>query len=414
MPLTSETLPLLSRGMNRKQRLLTVLRAKVFLLREQLEVAEIECKALENELARNLSQPAYSKAGIGNLPTETLLQIFALALLEDHRHIGSLLSVCKRWNGIIVNYPDLWTTISLRITLKRSDMTKELGYYKTCVERSRDKLLTVSISEGKRGMGGYALNPYLIDWLVSGECESLRESIRGVGSSILKRYKALHVSVAKDYMDPHILAGLFAGDTPNISCASFSDLDLDDHDQIVEWTHSLSSSTIKTLSLGSKGTLSRYFKDVTVLDCYGGKNLRRLPSLQSLETLVLRSNGCKDYVEMSIDLPRLRKLSLVGIWNLEILQAFDLPALSCLTFVTGEEINFSPALEVKLVELHWETLRPHRLPKISNELVASLGSVLNKYNTVKIIKVPSFMKHLVLDAFKILADQGMVYVEILG
>jgi hypothetical protein len=296
-------------------------------------------------------------------------------------------------------------------------MTKELEYYKTCVERSGDKLLTVSIGEGRQAMGGYFFNPYKINWPGSGDCNDIWHSIKGVGDAILKRYKALHINVSNRYMDPRILSTLFTGSTPNLCCVSFSYVDLDDH--IVDWRQFLSSSPIKALGLGSKSALfwrTDYFKHVKLLDCYDKKNLRHLSSLSSLETLILRRTQFNDDIdiEMSLRLPHLRKLSLVGIWDTEILEAFELPALSCLTFISQEALNFSAALEVKPVELYWETLPTYKLPKISNELITSLGSVLNKYNTIKMMKVPSFMKQLVLDAFKTLANQGVVYVEILG
>jgi hypothetical protein len=90
--------------------------------------------------------PVYvTESGITALPTELLIEVFSLALIEHyHPRIRHLLLVCKRWKNVILNAPDLWTEIYL-IFSSRDDLDFIKAYYNACSERSGTNLLKVSI-----------------------------------------------------------------------------------------------------------------------------------------------------------------------------------------------------------------------------------------------------------------------------
>jgi hypothetical protein len=138
-----------------KQKLVSLMKIKIKILKDQLEAAENELRGLEAELQPKnrliyfLSSPRTKD--IGNLPEELLVDIFRLALLDDHPRIYDLLLVSKQWNAIVMNTPCLWTTIDLVLPSPSGIGTMESteAYHNACIQRSGDMLLDISFKAGE-------------------------------------------------------------------------------------------------------------------------------------------------------------------------------------------------------------------------------------------------------------------------
>jgi hypothetical protein len=280
------------------------------LLKEQLKTAETEYKIIETELARNLSPSVYLNMGINDLPIEILLEILALSIVECHRDIGNLVAVCRQWNDMIMGCPDFWASPWLTLTSRELGMAKLLAYYTACVKRSRDRLLTVSISSEHFRASLWVQGPR-VDWMDPTYGEKFCRAIKGKNGAIFKRFKALHLNLYGLFMDSRGLSTLFTGHTPNLSSFSVGDPRGD-----MIWKEILKNPPIEVLSSPHDRLLSLggdSFKKLKVLDYLDEGNLPWLSSIPTLESLTMRMYPDSNRtVNKPIRLPRLRKLTLIG------------------------------------------------------------------------------------------------------
>lgn len=395
-----------------KKHLLTVLRAKSALLREQLEAVNNGCKVLEAQLARNISPAVYPTTGIHNLFPELLLEIFRFSLLDSHRHIGNLLMVCKRWYAMVNGFPILWTTPVITVSYGEIDMTRELAYYADCVKHSRDLPLSVIITALSL-FDSLRVRPRgaMVTWDDSAYCEKFWRCVKGKDDGILKRWKSLHITIPFSSMRSKTLAPLFAGRAPNLSCLALNDPFRD-----AIWKPFVTNSPIEFLccdGILTKGPSSNSLKNLKDLECFDDGNLSVLSSIPSLESLIIWSRRAPGTINKAISLPNLRNLKLVGEWDPEVIGKFNLPKLFSITFVTRDNFTLTDAFKASPQELHWETIDDYRLPRIGADFNMSIGSTLAKHKSIKVVRVPRVARDLMLDVFDELINYGGLSMKVM-
>jgi hypothetical protein len=93
---------------------------------------------------------------------------------------------------------------------------------------------------------------------------------------------------------------------------------------------------------------------------------------------------------------------------------FEVPNLFCLKFITDEGFTLSESFKANPQELHWETPERFKLPHIAIDFAGSIECTLARHKCIKVMKVPSAGKDLILDVFKDLVENGKVSMDILG
>jgi hypothetical protein len=418
-------------GSTGKKRLLTVLGAKIRLLREQLKATEREYDSLIAELAQNCSSNypstdpnSYINTGITSLPTEVLLDIFELSLLGHPRHITDVLRVCKRWHEIIMDEPHLWTNISITLTLSKAENRQELAYYDLCIKRSRDKPLSVSINGEKIRQrpiypnGGKIVGADPTDAMDPTDTnysERLWLFIRGDNDANIKRYRQLHLNINPGYEGVvHRFYGpLFLATAPNLTILALPHaLTEQDLFGFVSRCNIKVFSTLNTyLMYFMEGSLQK----VTTLDLGADSSyFEALSKLPLLNSLTLRNKGYNSHFSPrhQVQLSRLIELKLIGTFDDEIIKCLNLPILSQLTLIGDETFKLPYLLETQPKDLIWEDSSTNVLSCIGCEFTKELGCFLSKFDSINTITIPSIARHLVMSTLADLCRDGMVLVEV--
>lgn len=85
---------------------------------------------------------------VNKCPAEIFVEIFRLFITPEHRRIRTLLLVCKKWNGLIMNTPSLWNCVDLYFDSRPSvDQPASLApYVQACKQRSQNPTLDVHLN----------------------------------------------------------------------------------------------------------------------------------------------------------------------------------------------------------------------------------------------------------------------------
>jgi hypothetical protein len=291
-------------------------------------------------------------------------------------------------------------------------MAKQLAYYTACVDRSQDRLLTVSITS-ENMQESFGSHGPAADWQNTAYCEKFCHHLKGKNDTIIRRFEALHIDLSGWYREDRHLASLFTARAPNLYSLSFKGSYGD-----MVWKDFVNNAPLKILSSLHNRLLTlgaNSFKGLKVLECFDDQNLPWISSIPTLESLTLRRvlNSRPNLVK-PIALPRLRKLTLIGEWHTEIVEKMELPSLVCLKFVTDQEFTLYHTFKAKPQELHWETSDRYKLPHIGFDFEASIGSTLARHKYIKVIKVPGPAKDLILDVLKNVIQKGAVSMDIVS
>jgi len=118
-------------------------------LKNLLSIAEEKVTQLKGELDEYHAR--ITPTPINSCPAEILSMIFRLSIPErdNIRHMGRLLLVCKQWYTLVMNDPQMWSTIKILAPAQWdmrfwSDSTR--SYVESCIERSRTTGLNIDIN----------------------------------------------------------------------------------------------------------------------------------------------------------------------------------------------------------------------------------------------------------------------------
>jgi F-box-like len=378
---------------------------------------------------------------INRCPNEILYMIFEHCAHPQHRRIGELLFVCKRWNSILMRSPAIWAKIQVPHGSRFfSDYlrSRTLTYISTCIERSGQLLLDVVLSLEDipthsrylvDKLSGAALEvvmpkdrDVILDLIgeVFGEVytkplnyeEQLNQfidCISGAGGCHMKRWRSLSIILPSFEAAGMILWQRMSYPTPNLKFCSIGNLPIEDVS--LEW---LASHGPTDLSLVEQLTITQGNECVPLNALHLSANalkhlaldfdeqLRTLSSLRpftSLQTLELIHKPAIYYSRweppdsstwpiLSIRLPQLKEITLRG--NYAPLQAihFDTPALETLTIQSEESFDVPPKLSAPIVR--WRIQKRHG-DKWEVEELRVAHDILSKMATKELV-LPEFVR----------------------
>jgi hypothetical protein len=127
---------------------------------EQIDSVYIQLEAAKKEYQHWQRQLAVAMAKefdhINKCPVEIFVEIFQIYLTPNRRYIRTLLLVCKKWYGLVMNTPSLWNRIDLNFPEPLFDRPFRLiPYVQACKQRSRGLKLEIDLNlrniDGARG-----------------------------------------------------------------------------------------------------------------------------------------------------------------------------------------------------------------------------------------------------------------------
>jgi hypothetical protein len=127
-------------------------------IKEEIKRCELRIESLESQLKdaqaerqrweRQLEFATTKELDYFNkCPVETIIEIFQIYLTFGHRHIRTLLLVCKDWYELVMKSPSLWNRIDLHFPKTSIGQTFGLiPYVQACKRRSEDLKLDISLN----------------------------------------------------------------------------------------------------------------------------------------------------------------------------------------------------------------------------------------------------------------------------
>jgi hypothetical protein len=390
-------------------------------LKNLLSVSEERVAQLERELDEY--KGSISPTPINSCPPEILSMIFKLSMPEgaNFRHLGHLLLVCRKWNGLILNDPNMWNRISLVSPRKwdiKSWASSTRSYLELCVERSRASRLDIELHFGflqtvkqqlidRLYLGFFHLSSdnqeekdsdLLDEWLESLDfyhlesdlCSTTKDCLpdhavhlikvlAGMDRGVVQRWERLTITFpASGHMTLEIWQEI-APHTANLSHLEIIDLDWEDFLEIYAeqdeddplsipiW----SIPQIKTLEIKTLIGWHRFLsldpsslRGLTVDMSLEEEFFSQIAQFSGLDTLTLVSPifdadaPLDPSIQARISLPRLEELVIHGEYDGLDAVKWELPSLKRLRIAMGWRLPTKPImLMVQPSEVYWDANR---------------------------------------------------------
>lgn len=403
------------------------------------------------EAAVAIVPPAF----INKCPPEILSMIFKFSIVGNPQNIQRLLLVCKRWHNFILQDPQMWNTIHIRVPNDEWDVESwalsTSSFVKCCLERSRSTLLDLELDftymrtsrqqliDRLDATCGFETDDdgVLRDWLASldyddlldhddliGSCGpehavDLIDELIGPAGEIMERWGSLKILFPTYFENETLLLGIWSKliyPAANLSSIYLEELDhLDDADPdegtfLVPYFPKITCLTISDLRNWDTrlsfipASLQRLSAETNLEPAF----LRQLARFNQLTCLTLRGiyrsrvDDGNHSTPHSISLPLLQELVFVGHFKgLETIQ-FNLPKLETLTLQWG----YSPLTQpnVRPSRVRWE---PSELifPR-APDVKSYMRILLLHYTDSEDVCVPLSIKGIILDLLKELENEG--------
>lgn len=367
----------------------------------RLNALEMEIDKIQRELSEEEhiqpSHVASGRAPIHKCPDEVLLHIFSRYLetpLGSHRsqhpYIRRLLLMCKRWNYVIMNTSSLWARIEIIDPYALFDYPNKkslVSYIKACVQRSKELPLDVELDLSfLPNVNAYIAKAiYNCDErILSGangcdfasaieeadfeDCCSRQynrqwntasDSIFGdeSGNTILGRYRMLKLTLPPDRFD---YAGVLKGlRVPFPQLVSLKLMNTQD-DELYAFTELpvVENLEFDYLSLGAFKVLPSRLKHLSMgmSSNFRVKDLSPFRLLQTLKMTFVYLFDMNEKAPVTVQLPDLHTLSLVGTYNPLRGLDFHLPSLNLLIIHTTNTQSRLPKLSPRRIIWYFDKL----------------------------------------------------------
>lgn len=418
-------------------------------LKQLVLATEQEVKRLKDKLIQYESVKPLSAGPIEKCPQELLSIIFKYFILDRPSHVRRLLPVCRRWYDLIIQDPQMWNTIRIVVPYHEWDVESRTQSIKplirSCLERSRSALLHVDLNlthlDVPRDLiverlyqgfwkasedAGPESTDLLFDWLDDLDYEDLLNNdnfiaecipdhvfdlidlISGQNGENMERWQTLKIAFPMHPELAPLLWPKLLHPTLSLSDIQFTNLehlrDLDANDPLPFFE---STKCARVSDCGDWHMLSRMFPTSlrelnaeisSELAFFGGLasfiNLTKL----CIETVYIPSlRPGEDAGDCAIFLPVLQEFQLIGEFSSVIERVgFHFPILKDLILEWGAHVQAKPWLPaVQPKRLRWD-VNPIRFEVIKKVTEGVLRDLLLRYTTTKELRVPAFMRAVLL------------------
>jgi F-box-like len=436
---------------------------------QQLKHSMAHAKALVEELTSRLTSAQHeyddlhrewlqyhaSIAPIRQCPSEVLLMIFKMYLVENPRVIRRLLLVCKHWYQVVSTSSQLWTHIRVEFTDDwdvESISKKTNRYIDTCLQRSGSTLLEVDLdfrhllsvpdqitgsifntlrlfvsSEGEDDLSYWVRN---LDTRTLDDRHTMSRShldyaveviakLAGKGGSVMKRWKRLDLQLPEDESDlAEELWDEFIYPTPNLTqmvvggasrhhlphhwdtaTNAFPDLSslkhLDMHD-VPDWQcFTIHGSSLQSLILRRS------------VENWTAASLAYFTNLQTLELI----GGYREFrrtpsAPCILNLPELRQLTLRGHFLFASMIEFVAPQLHMFEIIQLDPSSFPGLPKAQPLCISWKPDPYWGGVGTSQVLQGELEQILIAHRTTKHLICPKILRDFVIETIQRLKTSG--------
>ena len=412
---------------------------------EELTSRLISAQHEYDELQREWLQYQASIAPIRRCPSEVLLMIFKLYVVEDPLAIGQLLLVCKHWYELASTSPQLWTHIRVEFTDDwdvKSISETTYRYIDMCLQRSGSMLLEVGLDfRNLMSIHGQIIKEILdnLENFVSdnqGELISWATDLDTEAVDNGEVMSSFHLDYAFEVINK--LVGENGGTMKRWKSLDLQ-FPLDDNELAQEvWDHFLyPTPNLTRMVLGEfrryfphhSGNVTPAFPDLSSLkhlDIYDAPDRQCFaPHGSSLQSLILRG-GTESWTATSLasftnlqtleligeyyefqrppssppilNLPELRQLTLRGDFSFSDMMEFVAPKLRMLNIVQEDSWCFPTLPNAQPPCVGWELDSYYERDR--EGLQHQLDEILTKYHTTERLVCPEDLSDLVIETLQ--------------
>jgi hypothetical protein len=391
---------------------------------------------------------------INNCPSEILAIVFKLAVSDNPTHVRRILLVCKHWYNLVINDPQMWNVIILRVPEDCWDVRgwarSTRQFVRKSLQRSQSALLEIKLDfdylQTTRQQIAIKLDNSIWDLPGAADPEVIQRRIQKLrendpqepGSRLMVCEPDHALELVNDLVGPNgtfttrwrTLEVIFPmGDTawrlwnlilhpfPNLSRVSFSKLS---RLGTMNWGAKDSSDyfpQVEQLRLDVDGNSTIFslfplsLRNLAVRTTFGSEFPRQLSRFTQLRALSINAGmgKLKDGTEVRLSLPVLQELSFAGNFQPAVPMQFDAPQLTHLLIEWSWRWKLTKSVpSLRPAYLQWA---PRDEPQGKGEFALAqnfMHGLLLHFTATEHFTAPNHMQDTLLELVKELSPDGFL------